>query len=741
MKPVLRSYLPATALLTAVALSPAIAAGESKGRPWTIEDILTVPEVNEIALAENGKRAIYAVEIADIEAGRSRSQIRTVDVATGQTRTLLTIDAAKSLRSVPGTADWSALLDFGDGLQLYRIDREGSVRPLIVNPSPVPVGKADMSFPIGGGMRPSRIGVLDYDWSPDGRWLWYSLIKTKSGAGRVRFDEEVSALRNRRRSAIEVEVDYFLRGPDGSAARIATRPSKDRVATRGGGRIVWQDDEVRFRVEVQDETLGGKFELWAWDRTKKAISKLASQRDLLSMWILAGPHGGQLSTTGVDKKLELVETSSDGRRHSYGPVAFEIGDPRAAGWRKSVDGRRVVLGTRGTEDLRYGLAILERDAVRVVETRASLTRCGFNGALTKAVCVEEGMTIPPRLVHIDLHTGAARRLHSISPRHDAIEPLRVIPRSFISRDGYIAKGYVVLPRGHRVGDRHPALVVTHGSDADDRFAEPGNQWNYPVQLFAERGYVVLLLNDPSPRQSDELMDAYRAWMRGKGPPDPDTVRQRIWLNGVHSIEDAVKDLSAEGLIDPDRLGIAGYSRGSQMVNVAITNSRLFRAASSGDGGFLEPSGYAGARASYDPVYGGSPLGDNIDRYRRFAPSLNASKICAAVLQQVASASPSQIEFFEALRDADVPTQLSYYPGASPASDETHLFHIPSNRLEAMRENLAWFDYWLLGVRDPDAPFPDRVAIWDRLANGQRDRCAVTPLQNAQSSSLIPAKNR
>lgn len=726
MKSTIRSGLPAAAFLAAAALSPAIAAGESKGRPWTIQDILTVPKLNEIALAEDGKRAIYAVEIANIEAGRPLSHIRSIDVATGQTRSILTVDAVKSLRPMPGTADWSALLDFGDGLQLYRIDGEGSVRPLIVNPSPVPVGKADMSFPIGGGMRPSRIGVLDYDWSPDGKWLWYSLIKTKPGAGRVRFDQEVSVLRNRRRSAIEVEVDYFLRGPDGSSVRIATRPSSDRVATRGGGRIIWQKDEVRFRVEVEDGTLGGKFELWAWDRTRRAIRKLASERDLLSMWILMGPHGGQLATTGSDKHLELVETSADGRRHRYGPVSFEIGDPRSAGWRMSADGKRVVLGTRGTEDLRYGLAVLERNVVRVIKTAASLTRCAFNGAVTTAVCVEEGMTIPPRLVHIDLRTGVAKRLVSISPEHDAIEPLRVIPRSFVSRDGYGATGYVVLPRGYRVGDRYPALVVTHGGDADERFSEPGNQWNYPVQMFAERGYVVLLLNDPSPRQSDELMDAYRAWMRGKGPPDPDTVRQRIWLNGVHSIEDAVKDLIAEGLIDPGRLGIAGYSRGSQMVNITVTNSRLFRAASSGDGGFLEPGGYAGARASYDPVYGGGPLGDNFDRYRRFAPSLNASKICAAVLQQVASASPAQIDFFEALRDAHVPTQLSYYPGTSPASDETHLFHVPSNRLQAMRENLAWFDYWLRGVRDSDAPFPDRAASWDRLANDQPDRCDRTP---------------
>lgn len=741
MKAALLSGLPAAALLAAAALSPAHAAGESQGRFWTIEDILTVPEVNEIALAEDGKRAIYAAEIADIEAGRPRSHIRLVDVATGRTQTLLTVDAAKSLRPMPGNGDWSALLDKGDGLQLYRIDSKGSVQPLVVNPAPVPVGKADMSFPIGGGMRPARIGILDYDWSPDGKWLWYSQIKTKPEANRVRFDGEVSALRNRRRSAVDIEIDYLLRGPDGSTVRIATRPSNDRVATRGGGRIVWQKDDIRFRVEMQDGTLGGSFETWAWDRRKKALSKLGSERDLLSMWILVGPHGGQLSTTGLEGHMELVETSPDGQQYRFGPVAFEIGDPRAAGWRRSADGRRVVVGTRRTDNLRYELALLEGDKLRIIGTGASLTRCGFDSVLASALCVEEGMSLPPRLVRVDLDTGAVRPLGSISPRHDAIAPLRIVARQFTSRDGYRAAGYVIFPRGYREGERYPALVVTHGSDADERFAEPGNQWNYPVQLFAERGYVVLLLNDPSPRQSAELREAYGAWMRGKGPPDPDIVRQRIWLNGVHSIEDAVKELIAEGLIDPDRIGIAGYSRGSQMVNVSITNSRLFRAASSGDGGFLEPSGYAGARASYDPVYGGSPLGDHLDRYRRFAPSLNAGKICAAVLQQVASASPAQIELYEALRDAHVATQLSYYPGASPASDETHLFHIPSNRLLAMRENLAWFDYWLLGVRDPDAPFPERFVQWDRLADAQQNRCPLAPPEGAQSSSRIPANNK
>lgn len=724
MKIALRFVLPAAALLAAVALSPVALAVESKGRPWTLEDILTVPEVNEIALSGNGRLAIYAAEIADIAVGKPRSHIRIVEVASGRAKDVLTVDTIKSLRPVPGTPYWSALLDLGEGQQLYRIDTEGKLQRLIVNPDPVPVGKADMSFAIGGGMRPSNIGVLDYDWSPDGKWLWYSQLRAKPGGPRVRFDEEVTALLGRRRSSIDIEVDYFLRGPDGSTTRIMTRPSTDRVATRGGGRIVWRGDEIQFRIEARDGSLGGAFELLAWNRVDKTVRTLAKERDLFTLSILGGPRGGQISTRGVGSDRELIESSSEGRPYSYGRFAFDIGDSRSAGWKSSRDGQRVVVGTRYIDSARYGLALIDKGGVREVRADASLTRCGFDDSLRSAICVEEGMSVPPRLVRVNLEKNRIVDLGPISPRHEEIAPLRAIARTFTSRDGYKASGYVMLPRDHRAGDRHPAVVVTHGNDADDRFAEPANQWNYPVQLLAERGYVVLLLNDPSPRQSQDLLDAMDAWLRGKGPPDPETVQQKLWLSGVHSFEDAVTELAAEGLIDPARVGIAGYSRGSQMVNVTVTNSKMFRAASSGDGGFLEPAGYATDRSGYSAIYGGAPLSDNIERWRRFAPSLNAEKVCAAVLQQVASASPSQIELFEAWRAAGVATQISYYPGSTAASDETHVFYLTSNRLSAMRENIAWFDYWLLGKRNVEAPFTERIDQWDRMASEQQERCSV-----------------
>lgn len=693
---------------------------------WTLEDILLVPKVADIALSEYGRYALYAVERADVEAGRPRTTIRLVDLAARRQRDMLSADTAKSLKPIPGTADWSGLLDLGDGLQLYRIGGTGQVSALVSNPAPVRIGKADMSLSRGGGEAPGRVGILSYDWSPDGDWLWYALLKAKPDTSRVRFDAEVEALQGRRRSQIEAEVEFYLRGPDGNSVKVMTRPSTDRMAMVAGGNIIWRGDEIRMRVETYDGTAGGAYEVRAWDRRRKIMRTLSNERDLQTTWLLLGSRGGRLATSGIGHRVELTETLPDGRRHSYGRFGFTIGDLRSAGFRRSADGRTVVAGTRSLVRPRYGLAVIGRQGVREIAGVDSLTRCGFDADLVTAVCVREGMARPPELVHVDLRSGRIDEIVRVSPRHDEIAPLEVSARTWTNRNGYEATGYVIFPRGYRTGQRYPTILVTHGSDADERFADPSNQWNYPVQLFAERGYLVVLINDPWPQQAAELMAAYQAWLRGGGPPGPEEVQRLAWINGAYSFEDAVKELAAEGLVDRERVGIAGYSRGGQMVKASVTHSKIFRAASSGDAGFLEPSGYASSRSSYDAIYGGSPLSDNLVHYRRFAPSLNADKICAAVLQQVASASPSQVEFFDAMRAEHVPTQISHYPGASAASDETHLFHIPANRLLAMRENIAWFDYWLLGKRDPNMVFPERLAEWDRMAKEAKQGCAIVP---------------
>lgn len=704
----------------------AMATAPANGRAWTVEDIVAVPEVTDLALSEDRRFAVYAVHAADMMADRTRWTLRIVDLHDGTQRDLLVAEQAEQLKRIPGSGDWSAILNVGDGMQLYRIERSGKITPLIIRSSTVLAGTADMALPHVTGGAPRKIGVLAHDWSPDGRWLWYSVLKATDSGARVRFDAEVKAERHRRRSRIGAEIEIRIRGPEGTDSIVTTRPAADRMARYHGDGIVWRGDEILFRVEEPDGTESGRLETRVWSLSHRKLRTLAMENMGQAIWVMKGPRGGQLATKGVGDMFDLVEGFEDGGHFSYGRFPFIVGDPRSAGIHLSADGRTALVGTRTTGNVRYGLALIDRNRVREVGGQGSFTKCDFSPDLAIGVCIREGISTPPELVRIEPKRNRVERLAAVSPQHEAITPLDIRPRLWVNRLGYEASGYIVLPRGYVAGQRYPAIVVTHGSDADERFAHIGFQWEYPVQLFAERGYVVLLMNDPRPRQDVTLWSAYEAWSRGSGPPGPEEVQRLIWVNGVYSFEDAVKELSAEGIIDPERVGIGGFSRGSQMVNVTLTHSRIFRAASGGDGSFLEPSGHTISPQSYKAIFGGPPFGEHIERYRRFSPSLNGDKACGALLQQIAQPRGGTIDVHEALRTHHVPAQLTLYPGENAASDETHVFHIPSNRLRAQRENIAWFDYWLLGRRDPAMPFSERLSIWDAMATDpDRPVCGPT----------------
>jgi dipeptidyl aminopeptidase/acylaminoacyl peptidase len=538
----------------------------------------------------------------------------------------------------------------------------------------------------------------------------------------VRFDEAVMARRHYLRSRIDADIEIRVRSADGTETVVATRPTTDSMARNHGGNVVWRGGEAWFRIKDVAKDGAARYETRAWNLTTHRVRTVSSSEDNFAVRSIAGPRGGELASVGVGDRRELIETLGDGREHSYGSFAFQIGDPRGAAAALSSDGTRAVVGVRFIDRPRYGLALISRRQLREISDPTSLTRCDFTRDIAWGICVREGIKHPPELVRVDMRQGRVSRIVPTSREHERIAPLDIRQRSWTNRLGYKVTGFVVYPRGYELGHRYPAIVVTHGSDADERFANTGFQWEYPVQAWAERGYMVLLINDPGGRSTAEIFAAHKAWSIGKGPPGPEEVRKLLWLNGAYAFEDAVNEMAREGLIDPARVGIAGFSRGSQMVNITLTQSKLFRAASGGDGSYLEPSAYPSLQADYGVIYGGSPYGDQAQQYRDFAPSLNAHKVCGALLQQLAVPQTGSMDFHDALRQAHVPAQLTLYPGESEASEETHVFHIPSNRILAQRENIAWFDYWLLDKRDPDMVFPERLAVWDAMATDPAFSC-------------------
>lgn len=701
-----------TALLGAALVLPTAAAEQP--RHWTLEDQLTVPDLRTLAIAADGKGAAYVVRIADPASDKTVAVLRQVDLTRGTTRELLRAGWIEDVRRIPGTADWSARIDKGEGVQLYRVTPTGTVAPIVVHRATAVLGDTEGATYLSQGHAPLPTGVRSYSWSPDGQWLWYVVLDATPFERTIRYDADVVGERAKRRSPGNGTASIFLRGPGGEPKLLARRPHGDIATFFGRSFVTWAKDAVQYDV-METDADGPQRTVTMEVALPTGIQREADGKTNRGYWRLTGPRGGTLSSEGFGMTRDLVEAVPGGQKHVYGRFPFSVGDGRAAGGFTSADGKRAVAGFRTLDNPRFGLVVLDRRGVRAIGGNLSLNNCDFTASLDEAVCMAQSQTKPPAVVHVDVATGNIRRIAPVAPVHEAIAPLQTEPRTWINRNGYKATGYIIWPRNYTKGARYPAIVITHGTDADERFANQENQWEYPAQLFAERGYVVLLVNVNFSTQSAEFRKIYDTWVNETKDLPPKTVQDAIWLNDTASFEDAVGELVGAGIVDPAQVGIAGYSRGSQSVNVTMTQSRMFRAASSGDGGYLEPAFYPSLTASYDTVYGGPPTDPAaLPNYLRLAPSLRGEHACGAMLLQMASPHPPSIDIFTSFRAAGVPAQISLYPGENASSDETHIFHIPSNRLKAMQENIAWFDYWLLGKRDPTSPLAGRYAGWDKM---------------------------
>lgn len=683
-----------------VSISIAALSAAPAQRAWTLQDIAAAPEIVDLVIAEDGRQAIYIIRKGDLATNAKVSSLRRVDLATGVDRELKSSSWLSVLRLIPGSTDSSVLADLGEGVQLYRFDGTGRFDAVLVNRDLDRVGTAMEG--------PQLSGISDYGWSPDGKSYWYAKRTSRPANARTVNPRFLPLVTIYGSNPIELRV----READGRDVML------DRIDAIAGGYfdVEWAHDAASLTYWARSSDLES-FEQRRWSRGAAKAEVLGSESDFyVPKHEIRGPRGGSLTTTGFGGDRKLIETLQDGSVIEHGRVGFRLGDPRASGHWLSPDGDVALVGIRYYEDPRYGLARVARSG-RVDEVRVdgSLTHCSVNSAFTAGVCVRESMVSPPELVRLNPRSGGVTPVVDLSPMHAAIAPLRIVPKTWTNRNGYQASGYVVYPRDYEAKHKYPAILVTHGGDADQRFASVEFQWDYPVQAWAERGYVVVAMNEPAPSNSAELAAAYAQW-GGSGSLPIERVQDLIWVNTVQGFEAAVKDLVARGVVDEDRVGIAGYSAGSQKVNVAMTQSKMFRVASSGDGGYLEPSAYFSNSSSYRAIYGGSPYDRAaVPRYERLSPTFRAALAAGPILQQVASGHSTQFEFNAALRDAGVPSELVYYP------DESHLFHQPRNRLTAMQENIDWFDFWLLGKEDSDPAKTEQYSRWRALREKWRAR--------------------
>lgn len=256
------------------------------------------------------------------------------------------------------------------------------------------------------------------------------------------------------------------------------------------------------------------------------------------------------------------------------------------------------------------------------------------------------------------------------------EPYTPVRRTFTAPDGTEIEGFVL--RDENATTPGPLLLDVHGG--------PHNAWA-PVldgfhlyhHVLAARGWTVLALN---PRGSDGYGEAFY------------TAAVGAW--GLADTQDflaAIDDLVADGVADPERLAVTGYSYGGYMTCWLTGATDRFKAAIAG-----------GAVTDLAVVGGTSDVGHLLATQEcpgdlaAQSPLTRVGEVTAPTLllhgENDDRCPIGQSEqWFAALRERRVPVRLVRYPGAS------HLFILngrPSHRYDYNERILAWLEQWVSG---------------------------------------------
>lgn len=683
-------------------------------RGWTIPDMVEVTRITGTAIDGAGGRAAFLLRQPSIASGRDRYALYAIDTTRpGSARKLVEADYLADLQRRPGAPRWTLRGDFGDGVQVYDVDHDGRREPVVINPDLADVGGADgqatsASDPV------RRTGVLAYGWNADGSALWYVRLVARSPIELAARRDEGLVFEDGLTSAIDFfarptarRIELRVLEPAEGRDRLAASAPGDRPTATGAfqnGSVAWADvRHLAYSLVTQApggriSVGGGRFALAGGE----AIQTPAAAGELI-LYGAPTPRGYLVVRRDTSGERRLVELGQDGEETAdHGDVAFSAIGGFWGAWH-SADGR-AIYGVRHPD--RSGLVFLPRmpDAAAIETVAEHLDNCAFSTDLAVGVCSRETLTRPPELVLVSPKQGRIEILTRPNARYDAITPLRSEPATWTNRFGVTSRGYVTYPRHYQPGRRYPAIVITHAGDAQNRFVDAGFQWAFPLQSLAERGYVVLSVNESS---SDPA--ASSAYAFATTDLEVGRMQKAMGLDAVATMEAAVQSQIDRGLVDRDRVGIAGYSRGGIVATLALSQSDVFRAGINADTAFFSAGGFwrgGRVRETYRALFGGSPLDPrHLPAYRAFSPSARGERFAGPLLQMFTGVTaPTALELDQALREARVPTDLVAYP------DETHILHRPRSIASAAARTLDWFDFWLRNRRDPD---PAKAAQYER----------------------------
>jgi dipeptidyl aminopeptidase/acylaminoacyl peptidase len=652
-------------------------------RPITVDDYFSLREVHDPQLSPDGKWVSYAVRTALLKEDKNEERLWMVSAGGGEPLALTT-DGVSSTH-----ARWSP---DGHFVAFLSARNEGKAQVWLLNR-------------LGG--EPERLtetvqDVEDFVWSPDGRRLVLVLrdaspeeleaaSETKDEKGvaakgkkkaqkpwvidRLQFKLDEVGYLDRRRTHLYV---FELAGktlkqvtsgdfddtepawsPDGKLlAFTSNRSAPDPDATYDSNLwVVEAENQDRGGHLTQVTTNPGSDTQAAWSPDGKWIAYITQREprlfDYATQHVAVSPASGgtaKVLTLSFDRMSSKPHFSADGKFIYF--IADDDGtlnlcriSPAGGEVSRPVGGRLVVNG--------YDLAKTGEVVVQVASIdRPDEIYTVFDGKLTPITHTNDNL-----LSQLKLTQG--EYVH------------------FKSKDGTTVSGYLYKPLDFVAGKKYPAILRPHGGPVWAYYAE----FAHLAQLYAARGYVVLY---PNPRGSTGYGQKYTQAI------------QADWGNKDYQDDMAMVDYAVEqGIADPEKLGVGGWSYGGISTDFIIAQTSRFKAAISGAGSglFISYYGHDHYQRDYETELG-HPWA-NKEVWEKISPFYKVDKMTTPTLfmggdidWNVPILGGEQM--YQALKRLGRKTELVVYPA------EYHEFKIPSHLKDRLERYLAWYGHYVKG---------------------------------------------
>ncbi|MGB7022369.1 MAG: S9 family peptidase [Candidatus Acidiferrales bacterium] len=618
------------------------------GQRLTPEQALNLHRISDLRFSPDGERLAFTVSEPP-KAAENPHHIWIMDVATRQVRQYTFSEKSDD------SPRWSP-----DGKSLAFLSNRDEFRQIYLMPS-----NGGDAYAITEGKR----NIASFEWSPDGKQIAF-----------VAPDEPTAAEQKKEKDKDDaMVVDHDDKNSRIWILDVATKKARALTAANWKVRQAeWTPRGNNLIVSVTDHPESE-------DDTDRIFSVNVADGKMALLFAPKGPFG-DIRVSPDSKQFAYIGSRVDGPEpHDIyvRPIDSPAAQPSRNLTSSSVDrpmngiewrpdGSLVAVAQTGFETALYSLS--PDGSAKTIDDIGPNPHAFAVAPSGTIAFVGESATAPPE-IYLASANGAAGRVTHLNSSWDSVILSKASFFHYHSFDGLEIEGELLKPLDYSGSGAVPLVVLVHGGPTG-AWSDNIDSWG---QLLASHGFAVAYFNiRGSTGYGEKFVEMNRADWGGADFKD---------------VMAGVDYLVKQGIADPNRLGIGGWSYGGYMAEWAITQTNRLKAAVSGAGmvdliaEFETENG-----PSYDKWFWGLPYNHPEDMLKH-SPYLylkNAHTPILILQGQADTTDPlgQSTGLYRGLKFYGAPAELVEYPR------ENHGFHEEKHELDRLNRIVAWYQEYL-----------------------------------------------